>query len=71
MLARQALYHLSHTSSPSCSGYFGDRVLFFCPGQPGQGSSYFRLPRSGWDDRHVTPRPVFFPVEMRSYELFS
>jgi hypothetical protein len=23
-LAKQALYHLSHTSSPFCSGYFGD-----------------------------------------------
>jgi hypothetical protein len=25
-LTKQALYHLSHTSSPFCSGYFGDRV---------------------------------------------
>jgi hypothetical protein len=25
-LAKQALYHLSHTSSPFCSGYFGDGV---------------------------------------------
>jgi hypothetical protein len=24
--AKQVLYHLSHTSSPFCSGYFGDRV---------------------------------------------
>jgi hypothetical protein len=24
MLAKQALYLLSHTSSPLCSGYFGD-----------------------------------------------
>jgi hypothetical protein len=24
MLAKQVLYHLSHTSSPFCSGYFGD-----------------------------------------------
>jgi hypothetical protein len=23
-LAKQALYHFSHSSSPSCSGYFGD-----------------------------------------------
>jgi hypothetical protein len=27
--AKQALYHLSHTSSLFCSGYFGDRVLLF------------------------------------------
>jgi hypothetical protein len=26
-LAKQVLYHLSHTSSPFCSGYFGDKVL--------------------------------------------
>jgi hypothetical protein len=24
MLTKQALYHLSHTSRPFCSGYFGD-----------------------------------------------
>jgi hypothetical protein len=29
MLANQALYHLSHTSSPFCSDYFGDGVLLF------------------------------------------
>jgi hypothetical protein len=26
-LAKQVLYHLSHTSSPFCSGYFGDEFL--------------------------------------------
>jgi hypothetical protein len=26
LLGRRLLYHLSSTSSPSCSGYFGDRV---------------------------------------------
>jgi hypothetical protein len=26
-LAKQALYYLSHTPSPFCSGYFGDGVL--------------------------------------------
>jgi hypothetical protein len=26
MLAKQVLYSLGHTSSPFCSGYFGDRV---------------------------------------------
>jgi hypothetical protein len=26
-LAKQVLYHLSHTSSPFCSSYFGDGVL--------------------------------------------
>jgi hypothetical protein len=28
---RQALYHLSHTSSPFCSGYFGYGSLELCP----------------------------------------
>jgi hypothetical protein len=28
-------------SSPSCSGYFGDRVLFFCAGWPGPQFFYF------------------------------
>jgi hypothetical protein len=27
LFASQVLYHLSHASSPFCSGYFGDRVL--------------------------------------------
>jgi hypothetical protein len=26
VLAKQVLYHLSHTSSPFCCGYFGDGV---------------------------------------------
>jgi hypothetical protein len=34
-LAKQALYHLNHTSSPFCCGYFGDRVSRnICPGWP-------------------------------------
>jgi hypothetical protein len=33
MLAEQALYHLSHTSSPLCCGYFGDGGLMkYLPG---------------------------------------
>jgi hypothetical protein len=33
MLAKQAFYHLSHNSSPFCSGYFGDGgVLNYFPG---------------------------------------
>jgi hypothetical protein len=32
---KQVLYHLNHTSSPFCSGYFGDGVLWtICPGWP-------------------------------------
>jgi hypothetical protein len=29
MLAKEALYHLSHVSSPLYSDYFGVRVLIF------------------------------------------
>jgi hypothetical protein len=29
VLVRQALYGLSHVSSPFCSGYFGDTLLLF------------------------------------------
>jgi hypothetical protein len=35
VFTKQVLYHLSHTSSPFCSGYFGDGVLqTICPGWP-------------------------------------
>jgi hypothetical protein len=30
MLLKQELYHLSQTSSPFCSGYFGDGGLVNC-----------------------------------------
>jgi hypothetical protein len=30
-LAKQALYHLSYTSSPFCSGYFEDGISLFVP----------------------------------------
>jgi hypothetical protein len=34
-VAKQALYHLSHSSSPFCSGYFGDEISWtICPGWP-------------------------------------
>jgi hypothetical protein len=41
--SRQALFHLSHATSPFC-WYFGNMVLLFCPSRPGQWSSCFRLP---------------------------
>jgi hypothetical protein len=31
-LLKQLLYHLSHASSPFCSGSFGDRGLTICLG---------------------------------------
>jgi hypothetical protein len=47
-LAKQALYHFNHTSSPFCSGYFGDGGLVnylprlasnYCPPNPSLPSS--------------------------------
>jgi hypothetical protein len=35
LFARQSLYHLSHASSPFCSGYFWRFGLTFYPGLPG------------------------------------
>jgi hypothetical protein len=38
VFGKQALYCFSHTSSPFCSGYFGDGVLAtICLGWPGTG----------------------------------
>jgi hypothetical protein len=34
VLAKQVLYCLSHTSSPFCSGYFGDGLLNYLWGWP-------------------------------------
>jgi hypothetical protein len=58
--ARQALYHLSHVSSPFRSGYFGNRVSLFFPGPPTLQSSYFMLPTYIWNYRSVPPHPAFF-----------
>jgi hypothetical protein len=38
ILARQAFYCLSRSTSPFCTGYFGDKVLLFCPAWPGSPS---------------------------------
>jgi hypothetical protein len=45
----QIFYHLSHASSPFCSGYFG---LTLCPGQLGLRCSC-RVPTIAGDDRHI------------------
>jgi hypothetical protein len=51
VLARQVLYHLTHTFSPFCLFYFSDRVLCFLP-RAGLGlqSSYLCFP-SSWGFR--------------------
>jgi hypothetical protein len=43
VLARQVLFHLSHTPSPFCFINFSDRILCFCLSQPLWQSSYLHL----------------------------
>jgi hypothetical protein len=63
------LYLLSHSSSPLCSGYLGDSVFSFCPGQSGPWSSYFILLQLlGWQE--CTTMPIF-SIEMGFCELFA
>jgi hypothetical protein len=60
ILVRQTLYWLSQTSRPIYSGYFGYGVWGFCPGWPGTGPSYLKLPTiSGVEgtDRPAQPLP--------------
>jgi hypothetical protein len=61
MLARLAVHHLSHTSSPFCSDYFGDGgVSLFA-----EARLDLHLPVLGfshsWDDRLVSLCPAFCP----------
>jgi hypothetical protein len=69
MVARQALYHLNHTSSPFCSGYFGARVLLFA-----QASLDYNPPilcfllYLGWQ---VCATIISYWLRWRSRELFA
>jgi hypothetical protein len=66
MLARQALYHLNHSSSPFCSGNFG---VIFCPGQPGLWFTYFTLHTiAGMTDVHHHTQ--LLSIEMGSHRIF-
>jgi hypothetical protein len=68
--ARQVLYHLSHASSPFCSGYFGDRALHFT--RPACSVIVlFYASCCSWDDRHAALHiAFFFLIEMESRKLF-
>jgi hypothetical protein len=63
VLARQAHYHLSHTPSPFCSGYFWDRIPLYDLDYdlPICASSYTRM-----TGMHYCTQPL---VEMESYKL--
>jgi hypothetical protein len=52
MLARQVLYHVSHTSISFCSGYFRDKAsLFVLAGLTV--IVLFYASHHSWDDRHM------------------
>jgi hypothetical protein len=59
VLARQALYHLSHTFCPLSSGYFGAQVLLFAQGDLDYDSVILSFPHS-WNDRNTPTYPAFF-----------
>jgi hypothetical protein len=68
LLGRQ-LDHLSHTSHLFCLEYFGGRfaltVIFL-----------FYISHHSWNDRHMSPHPVFWflflsSIEMESCQLFT
>jgi hypothetical protein len=56
-LARQALYHLSHSSSPLCSG-LGEVESCFLTGLDHDSLIY--ISHWSWNDSRVSPHPVFF-----------
>jgi hypothetical protein len=61
MLARQALYCLSHTSSPYYSGYFEDKFSLFAQASLHCGPIYSS--HNSWGDRHASPCSAF-AIEM-------
>jgi hypothetical protein len=61
MLAKQALNLLSHTSSPFCSGYFGDGVSrTVCPGWPLTDPPDVSLPKLGLQAWLTSARLLLF-----------
>jgi hypothetical protein len=58
MLARQALYLLSHAPNTFCSGYFSDMFLIYAHVSLDHHLSICASSHS-WDDRHVTTHPTF------------
>jgi hypothetical protein len=67
MLTRQALYCLSNTTGPFCSGYFGNMVLIFAQAGLGYDSSILNFPLL-LECRHITPHPAF-SIEMGRHKF--
>jgi hypothetical protein len=59
------LYHLSHDSSPFCSGYFEDKVSL-CSDQPELWAFYFMLPAI----TVITHMPSFFLFRLGLINIF-
>jgi hypothetical protein len=57
-LARQSLYHLSHTYSPFCSGYFGKGISLF---------AQISLDHS----LHIPPCSAFFPLRWSLTDFYA
>jgi hypothetical protein len=68
MLARQVLYHLSHTSCPFCSDYFGNRILIYSHASLDHNHPIYAS-HSSLDDRY-TPLHLALAVEMGYLECF-
>jgi hypothetical protein len=68
MLARQALYCLSHASSSFCSGYFGDRFSLFVLTSLDHNSILSFLLSLGW--QLCTTTPSFFLLRWGSHKTF-
>jgi hypothetical protein len=65
VLARQASYGLSHTSSPFCSDYFGNRVSLFA--QTGLDCDVMILAIARMTGVH---HHTFLSIEVGSHKLF-
>jgi hypothetical protein len=70
MLAVQELYHFRHTTSPFCSGYFGNRISLFAWDGQDHNLNIFKLPTiSGMMGMHHYDQFVF-PLGWGSHKLF-
>jgi hypothetical protein len=69
-LARQTLYHLNHTSSSFCFGYFEERILLFAQTGLDHNPPIFCFPPSLRWHMHATV-PNFFPMSWGLTSFFA